>query len=267
MREVINYIEDRRSSYESHDLFKLLTDESLPGETRLSWAPSIIPFIMGYSDLNKYVFRKGEGDAHLDPLQAMLNAHTYEEDFHWQWMLTDLAKIGADSQLSLSDATRVLWSSAFQHSRRLVLELASIASTSPTYAVFAMVEAIEAVSITIFKHCRGITMRNGEECEFFGSTHYNAETSHSIKSPEIEETRLPILEPAQRAEAKAMVDRVFALYDNWSQALVAFAVENASATHLATYERMVHASKEAWPEEALVGALAGVGDSLILVEH
>jgi hypothetical protein len=202
---------------------------------------------MGYSDLNKYVFRKGEGDTQLENLQVLLNARTYEEDFHWQWMLTDLDKLGADGQMSLSDASRVLWGEDFKHSRRLCLELASLASGSPTYATFAMVEAIEAVSITIFEHCQGIALRDGQECEFFGSKHYNAEASHSIKSPEVTESSLPTLDAIQREESKLMVDRVFSLFDEWSGSLLRFATEN-EGQHFLTFERMVQQSKAAWPE-------------------
>ncbi|MFI9272250.1 hypothetical protein ACIGXM_16210 [Kitasatospora sp. NPDC052896] len=207
---------------------------------------------MGYSDLNKYVFRKGEGDPQLDHLQVLLNAHTYEEDFHWQWLLNDLGKLGADSRMPLSDATRVLWGADFKHSRRLCLELASLASGSPTYAVFAMVESIEAVSITIFKHCQGITMQDGQECEFFGTKHYAAEASHSIKSPEVAASSLPDLDPTQREESKLMVDRVFSLFDDWSTSLLRFANENDVPA--LTYERMVRQSNEIQPE---TGAAAG----------
>ncbi|WP_329349905.1 hypothetical protein OG226_23255 [Streptomyces sp. NBC_01261] len=214
----------------------------------------MIPFIMGYSDLNKYVFRKGEEEAELDRLQALLNAHTYEEDFHWQWMLADLEKLGADRAMPLSDATRVLWSADFQHSRRLVLELAALAADAPTYAVFAMVESIEAVSITIFTHCRGIALRDGGECEFFGTKHYMAEASHSIKSPEIAEMSLPSLDDAQREESKRMVDRTFALFDDWSGSLLRFALDNAD--HDRTYERMIQQSKDLLPEAEAVAASA-----------
>jgi hypothetical protein len=243
MQEVISYIEERRKVYEGHSFFtRLLDDTSLPGERRLAWAPSVIPFIMGYSDLNKYVFRKGCGDAELDPLQALLNAHTFEEDFHWQWMLTDLATLGADSQLPLSDAARVLWGAEFQHSRRLCLELASLAADAPTYAVFSMVEAIEAVSVTIFEHCQGITNRDGHECEFFGTRHYLAEASHSIKAPEVEQSRLPALDPVQRDEARLVVDQVFSLFGDWSAALLHFALTNEAP--LLTYQRMIQDSKD-----------------------
>jgi len=247
MQEIINYIEEQRKRYEDNDFFtQLLANESLPGDRRLAWAPSVIPFIMGYSDLNKYVFRKGEGDTHLEPLQALLNAHTYEEDFHWQWMLNDLEKLGADSQMPLADAARVLWGAEFKHSRLLCLKLASLASDSPAYAVFAMVEAIEAVSITIFKRCQGITLQDGRECEFFGTKHYLAEASHSIKSPELAESTLPILDDLQREHAMLMVDRVFSLFDEWSSGLLQFAIENDVPT--VSYARMVRQSKEIQPD-------------------
>jgi hypothetical protein len=255
MQRVIDYIEVRRKSYEKHDFFsRLLNDESLPGETRLAWGPSVIPFIMGYSDLNKYVFRKDDGAAQVDPLQALLNAHTYEEDFHWQWMLTDLEKLNADSVMPISDATRVLWSADFQHSRRLCLELAALARAAPTYAVFAMVESIEAVSITIFTHCRGITLRDGRQCEFFGTKHYLAEASHSIKSPEVQETSLPFLDEAQREEAERMVDRVFSLFDDWSSSLLQFALQNVD--HDGAYLRMIEESKDLLPEAEVAAAAA-----------
>jgi hypothetical protein len=255
MQKVIDYIEEHRKTYENHAFFtRLLTDEWLPGERRLAWGPSVVPFIMGYSDLNKYVFRKDEGNARPDQLQALLNAHTYEEDFHWQWMLTDLEKLGADSSMPLSDATRVLWSADFSHSRRLCLELAALAAGAPTYAVFAMVESIEAVSITIFTHCRGIALRDGRECEFFGTKHYMAEASHSIKAPEVEEKSLPSLDDAQREEAKRVVDRTFSLFDNWSGSLMRFALE--SGDHERTYERVIQESKDLLPESEAVAAAA-----------
>ncbi|MBC3841023.1 hypothetical protein GXW82_14255 [Streptacidiphilus sp. 4-A2] len=248
MQAVIDHIEERRKVYEKHDFFvTLLADESLSGEQRLAWAPSVVPFIMGYSDLNKYVFRKGEGDAGLDPLQALLNAHTYEEDFHWQWMLNDLEKLGADSRMPLSDATRVLWGAEFAHSRRLCLELAALAAGAPAYAVFAMVEAVEAVSVTIFEHCRGITLRDGQECEFFGTKHYAAEASHSIKSPEVEQSSLPLLDGLQRVEALSMADRAFSLFDEWSDGLLQFAAGNR--VNADTYARAIQQSKDAWPED------------------
>jgi hypothetical protein len=169
-------------------------------------------------------------------------------------MLTDLEKLNADGVMPISDATRVLWSADFQHSRRLCLALAALALAAPTYALFAMVESIEAVSITIFTHCRGITLRDGRECEFFGTKHYLAEASHSIKSPAVQETSLPSLDDAQREEAERMVDRVFSLFDDWSSALLQFALQNVD--HDGAYRRMVEESKDLLPAAEIAAAEA-----------
>ena len=247
MQTIISYIEGKRQVYERHAFFTgLLTNPTISGEKRLSWAPSIIPFIMGYSDLNKYVFRKEDSETAADPLQAMLNSHTYEEDFHWQWFLADLKKIGADTKMPLSDATRVLWSADFRHSRRLCLEITSLASHAPTYVLYAMVEALEATSLTFFKNCQGITMRNGEECEYFGTRHYIAEASHSINAPEVIESKLPDLTDDEKQQARVTVDRVFALFDDWLYSLLRYAREIDE--HSIAYERIARHSRAVLPE-------------------
>jgi hypothetical protein len=244
VQNVLSYIDTRQKTYEHHRFFaELLDDRNLSGEARLAWAPCVIPFIMGYSDLNKYIFRNESEAARADPLQRMLNIHTYEEDFHWQWMLDDLNKLGVNSNLTIADAARVFWSPEMKVSRQLCLQFAAIASTVPSFGVFAMVEAIEAVSITIFRHCRDITLRDGQECEFFGTKHYLAEAGHLIKSEAQPKSELPVLSAEQRASALGVVDRVFELFDVWSDSLFQYAKSHA-ADPVTAYTEMVRRSEQ-----------------------
>ena len=89
-------------------------------------------------------------------------------------------------------------------------------------------------------------MPDGRECEFFGTKHYLAEASHSIKSPEVAESSLPDLDNLQRGHAKQIVDRTFALFYEWSSALLRFAIENEDEDEdpAATFARMVRHSKD-----------------------
>jgi len=48
---------------------------------------------MSFGDLNKYVFRDESSN---DPVQKMINEHTYEDDHHWHWFLRDLQVLGFD---------------------------------------------------------------------------------------------------------------------------------------------------------------------------
>ncbi|AUX46212.1 uncharacterized protein SOCE26_077170 [Sorangium cellulosum] len=198
---------------------------------------------MAYNDLNKHVIRNESKERLDDPLQRMLNINTYEEDLHWMWMLDDLDKLGVNTKLALADSTRVLWSPDMRVSRQLCLEFTAIAARSPSFGVFAMVESIEAVSVTIFKHCRGIALENGVECEFFGTKHYKAETAHHIKSEGKIKASLPALTEEQRAEAKAVVDRVFELFYAWSDSLLEYA-RKYSAAPVEAYAQMIDRSHQ-----------------------
>ena len=248
MKNIIDYIETAKNEFEKHPFFtQFLSNTDLPGEKRLSWAPSTIPFIMGYADLNTYIFRKEKPDGVADPIQAMLNAHTYEEDFHWQWLLRDLDKVNADMKMPLSDAIRVLWGPGFEHSRRLSLELTATATQLESYGLFALMEAIEAVSIVLFRSCQGITMQNGEECEFFGTKHYIAESSHAINDPGFADLDLPALKDDEREKAQVVVDRVFRLFNDWVDSLLQYA-RNVDE-HSVSYEQMIIQSKRMGPVE------------------
>lgn len=224
MKEVIDYIEKQRLKFERLPFFtELLDNENLPCEQRLAWGPGTVPFIMGYSDLNKEVFRNEANDA--DPAQHDLNMHTYEEDFHWQWMLDDLDILGANPNLTFSDAVRLIWSPDFRVSREVPLRLTSLVRTTDTHGVFAIVEAIEAVSVTMFQHCQGIRLSNGKECQFFGTKHYLAESGHGIKSEECKTAQEIRLTDEARQAYCALVDQVFELFAKWVDSLCDFAAK------------------------------------------
>jgi hypothetical protein len=172
-------------------------------------------------------------------------------------MLDDLDKLGINPEVTLSDAARIFWSPEMKVSRQLCLEFAAIASQNDSIVTFAMVEAIEAVSITIFKHCKGIALENGVECEFFGTKHYLAEAGHLIKSDAQPKKSMPALTEAQCEAAKSVVDRVFELFDVWSESLVVYANTHAEAPE-AAFGKMVSEST-ARPRQVLLPSYAFAG--------
>jgi hypothetical protein len=91
----------------------------------------------------------------------------------------------------MADAARIFWSPGFTESRFLVMKIARLAAMYPEpYQIFSMVEAIESISITIFRYCRGIKNRYGQECQFFGNKHYEAEAGHRINEKGVESVRI-----------------------------------------------------------------------------
>jgi hypothetical protein len=250
VERILSYIELKRQETEKGRFFLLLLgDHSIPGEKRLSWAPLIVPFIMGYSDLNKYIFRNEENQG--DRIQKDLNIHTFEEDFHWQWMLDDFDVLGINANVSMADAARIYWSPGFTESRLLVMKIARLAAMYPeSYQIFAMVEAIESISITIFRYCCGIKNRYGQECQFFGNKHYEAEAGHSIKEEGVESLQIK-LDDRQRRIAYEIIDEAFTMFRKWCDSLADFSLQLHKMGKSFCYEPFLQESRDL-PREALL---------------
>jgi hypothetical protein len=226
MKSVLKHIEQQRQQFIEHPFIKeIVANRNLSGEQRLCWAPVVIPFMMGYSDFNKYIIHQDNNNS--DPIQAELNAHAHEEDSHFQWMLNDLDVLGINHQLLLADAARFFWSEHPAPSRILLLKLAQLTARYPEpYQVYALVEAIEAISITVFSSCRDIRNKAGQACEFYGEKHYQAEANHDIhehKDSDGDYAANLSLTTQQQQLTTALVDETFALFNKWSNSLLQFA--------------------------------------------
>lgn len=101
MKNILALIEEKQQVYAQLPFFQFLQDESIEPIQRLAFAPCAAPFIMSFSDLCKYALRQEPTN---DKIQAILNQHTYEDDFHWQWFLEDLEKFGLNASLQLNDS-------------------------------------------------------------------------------------------------------------------------------------------------------------------
>ncbi len=221
MKAVLEYIETRRRAFERAPFFRDLVDNTqLSARERLLWAPAMLPFVMGYLDLNQSVFR----DEALadDPIQAEINRHTYDEDFHWQWLLDDLETLGLDLSMPMTHTVRFLWSDELPRSRQLPLELAVMTRGASPWGRLVIIEAIESISITIFRHTKEIRLSGGRECLFFGEVHYQAEAGHELNDPEHDARALELTD-AQRRLAFELVDRTYALFLAWTEELTRFA--------------------------------------------
>jgi hypothetical protein len=82
MKAVLRHILRLKRDYANLPFFEHLRNRALSPEERLSFFPCMAPFILSFGDLNRYVLRVEPTD---DPHQAMINAHTHEDDHHWPW--------------------------------------------------------------------------------------------------------------------------------------------------------------------------------------
>ncbi|MBW4557227.1 MAG: hypothetical protein KME59_15010 [Trichormus sp. ATA11-4-KO1] len=225
MKQVIKFIENKKQEFADLPLFEFMRDKSIDPRQRLSWASYAAPFIMNFGEMNKYVFRD---EPTSDPIQAIINKHSYEDDHHWLWFLEDFKHLGIDQSLKLSEALRFLWGEETEISRWLVYQLYKYILQADSLQKLIVIEVIEATGNVMFsvaadigKEMKAITQK---EFLYFANFHLNVETGHTTGSPGIEEFIQEIqLTEKTRQEAFEIVEQVFDVFTKFTHELLVHA--------------------------------------------
>ena len=93
MKTLLDIIEKKNQEFAELPFFDYMKDESVEPRQKLAFAPVITPLALEFSELCKRVLRQ---EPTTNKIQEMVNRHTYEEHFHWQWLLEDMEKMGME---------------------------------------------------------------------------------------------------------------------------------------------------------------------------
>ncbi|MEG4329675.1 hypothetical protein QUB37_22890 [Microcoleus sp. AT3-A2] len=213
MKEVLALIEKKKQEFAKSGLFEFMRDKSIDPRQRLAFAPCIAHFAMSFGELNKYVLREEPTN---DPLQEIVNNHTYEDDHHWLWLLKDLETLGINKSLKFSDSLKFIWNEETKASRLVTYQMFRYAFGASPIAKLVIVEVIEATgsvvlsaTASVAEELRPITQK---ELVYFGCSHLAVETGHTTGSPEVEQSLNKIqLTIESRQEAFEIVENLFAV--------------------------------------------------------
>lgn len=224
MKEVLALIEEKQQEFAQIPFIKFLQDQSIDPRERLAFAPCFAPFVMGFGELNKYYWREEPTN---DPIQTIINQHTYEDDGHWVWFLEDLQKLGFDLSVNFSDALEFLWSETTKVSRQTIYEIYRFTYQAPPIYKLIVIEAIESTAeiflgslSNIAKELKYITK---EEYRYFGSHHFAIDSNHSMNLSQTEE-RIANLSLTDETKQRAyeLVEQVFDVFQNFCNHLLQY---------------------------------------------
>jgi hypothetical protein len=224
MKEVLRHIFGRKRSYELLPLFQWMRDDQLGARERLAFYPCMAPFILSFGDLNKFVLRaERPGDLYQD----MVNAHTLEDDHHWPWYLEDFAKLGFDEELRGTDWMNFLWGPETIQNRVLMARLTALISGTSSIERLIIIEAIEETGNVLFSNilplAEQIERELGQPLRYCGSFHFNLESGHAVGADHKVLANLQ-LSAQDRARGIAMVDEVYAAFEDWTHELLRYAL-------------------------------------------
>jgi hypothetical protein len=228
MKSILALIEEKQKVYAQLPFFQFMRDQTISPRKRLAFAPCAAPFIMSFADLNKYALRQ---EPTKDKIQLILNQHTYEDDFHWQWFLEDMQKLGFNCSLEFNESLKLLWSDKTKNSRLLAYQLYEYIAQSEPIEKLIILEAIEATADIFLFLTRKITnelrLDTNQEYRYFGDCHVEQETSHNANSTDVNEfINNMYLSEASQLKGFELVDKVFTAFTQWTYELLAYAQSN-----------------------------------------
>lgn len=218
MKEVLEFIQQHKKDFAELSLFKFMRDTSIDPRQRLAWAPCLAPFAMNFKDINAYAFRDEPTN---NPIQEMINRHSYEDGSHWAWYLKDLEALGIDETMKFSDALRFLWGEETQKTRYVSYDLLALCiyQTNPILklAVIESIEVTGTVALAALAQVgEEIEKLTGKKLRYFSAAHLAVESGHIQAGLDFENTESFLekihLSEETRAQAFDSVDKVFASF-------------------------------------------------------
>ncbi|MGB8700816.1 MAG: hypothetical protein WCD18_15470 [Thermosynechococcaceae cyanobacterium] len=225
MKEILAYVEQKKQEFSQLPFFEYLRDQRISPKQRLAFAPCAAPFIMSFGELNRSVFRVEPTN---DPIQEIINKHTYEDDHHWVWFLEDLEKLALNPSKPFTNTLKFLWSEETRASRRVGYELYRLTIDATPIQKLVMIEAVEAtgnaalkVSSQVIRELHVLTQQ--QEYRFFGTSHLIVDTGHTYCSPKSKQLieSIQLTEESKRKSFE-LVEHIFEIFAEFVDELLTY---------------------------------------------
>jgi hypothetical protein len=234
MKNVLEYLEEKKQEFSQLPLFDFLQDSKIDPRQRLAFAPCLSPLVLGFAELCTSVLRE---EPSKDPIQTLINHHTYEEQNHWQWLLEDIQKLELDESLCLTDALRFVWGEETRKSRNVYPRMWRYSFRAEPLQKLVVMEVSEATANVFFTRTelvihelQGVTKK---QYRYFGGHHIEMEENHNIKTYDV----VNFLEEIEITEEQyqtflTIVDELFEAYSESMCELLVYATKHAIESRL-----------------------------------
>lgn len=227
MEQINRYIADNNQKFADHPLIDFLRDPAIDPQQRLLIAPCMAFFAMGFSDLNRYVYRDVDDG---DMFQAIVNEHTLEDERHSAWFISDCKKLDFNQALTFTEAMCFLWGRETIGVRRAIYDFSALLRYATPFERYVVLEALEGHGHVLFSAtCQAaeeLSARTGREYVFFGPHHLAMETGHATGETVARlQDEIDLYRPSaeQHRKAIALVDKVYEIFTRYNDDLYEYA--------------------------------------------
>lgn len=227
MQEVLNLIEINKHKFANLPLFYYMYDRKIEPKQRLAFAPCMSHFIMSFTDFNKYIFRAENSESNRK-IQEIINEHTKEDESHSPWFLIDLELLKLNPIKSFTDVLEFIWGEETKITRQITYKVAGLTLQAEPLVKLVAIEALEAMGNVFFTASSKVTSElrsiTKQEYAYFGESHLDVETGHTMATSEVESCFAEIqLTEEQQKQAFYVVEEIFKVFSEWTGELLTYA--------------------------------------------
>lgn len=190
MKEVLEFIQEKKKEFAKLRLFEFMQDSSIDPLQRVAWAPCLAPFAMNFKDLNALALRE---EPATNPIQEMINKHTYEDGRHWAWYLSDIEALGINFPMQFTEVLKFLWGKETEKTRRVCYDLFSFCKGQKDPLIkLTVIESIEVTGTVALAALaqlgRELEQVTNQKFRYLSAYHLGVETGHVQGGLSYEET-------------------------------------------------------------------------------
>ncbi len=214
VEELLALIKEKQATFAKAPFFEYLRDTKINPSDRMAFAPCFAFFVMSFSELNRHVLRV---EPTTEPIQALVNQHTYEDEDHWIWFLEDLKKLGYDESIKFTESLRFLWSDETRIQREVVRWMFQEAESATAIHRVILIESIESTADIFLEATQAIAQElkiiDGRDCRYFGDMHTIVDSSHTMYTDDSQKFLNSLsITPEERQEALRIIDKTFDMF-------------------------------------------------------
>jgi hypothetical protein len=235
-------IRARAAAVARHPFYSWLQDDTVALEERFIFAPLFVTFIMGFSDLNKWLIRYR---APATDLERAINEHTREDQTHSRLFLEDWSKLEFDRRLGWGAARTIEWyfaspeTEVFRGYGMQIMQMCVLHEDARIR--WAYMEAIEACGHVFFgatvRIARKLAAKTGLDYRYFGPYHFARESGHL--QTDLARSESIHLSEAEEETCVRLVDRIFDMFEVENDHLLNYAKRALTGHVQSTFKGMI----------------------------
>ncbi len=218
MKDLLARIDQMKNKLAKGNLFTNLSNENIAPDIRLSFAPSMLYYLMGFKDVLEEL-------AEINPktdLDKMINTYCVEDAEHWRWYLSDIEKMGvnlAEWGKTITEFCNNVWGKETKINRTTIFTLIKYAQFEDPLIKLILIQVFEATGVLFLGHTRKavIAMDRDDELSYFGKAHFEEEFGHTVQSKDL--LKYDISDESKKIALKAIEDLekcYYDLFEMWS---------------------------------------------------